>query len=156
MLVPASENSTVFRGFLARNCPATIKLFISYTCKTLPVNCYFSFDFRGPCIASIFLFIYFQHDATLQSLFISRKLLYMFRVVSPPIIRNTTVFTASGTCQNFTATCHYCGRVTTLPQKRQVAVTVWQVPDAVNTVVCATDDGWRYHPKHVEQFSRNK
>jgi len=48
------------------------------------------------------------------------KLLYMFRVVSPPI--------------------------------RQVAVTVWQIPDAVDTVVCAPDDGWRYHPKHLEQF----
>ena len=24
--------------------------------------------------------------------------------------------------------------------------------DAVNTVVCAPDDGWRYHSKHVEQF----
>ena len=27
-----------------------------------------------------------------------------------------------------------------------------QVPDAVDTVVCAPDDGWRYHAKHVEQF----
>ena len=35
---------------------------------------------------------------------------------------------------------------------RQVAVTVWQIPDALNTVICAPDDGWRYHPKHVEQF----
>jgi hypothetical protein len=26
------------------------------------------------------------------------------------------------------------------------------MPDAVDTVVCASDDGWRYHPKHVEQF----
>jgi hypothetical protein len=26
------------------------------------------------------------------------------------------------------------------------------VPDAVDTVVCAPDDGWRYHPKHVERF----
>jgi hypothetical protein len=34
-----------------------------------------------------------------------------------------------------------------------VAVTVWQIPDAVDTVVCAPDDGWKYHPKHVEQFS---
>jgi len=50
------------------------------------------------------------------------KLLYMFRVVPPPNIR------------------------------RQVAVTVWQIPDAVDTVDCAPDDGWRYHPKHVEQF----
>ena len=23
---------------------------------------------------------------------------------------------------------------------------------AVDTVVCAPDDGWRYHPEHVEQF----
>jgi hypothetical protein len=26
------------------------------------------------------------------------------------------------------------------------------IPDAVDTVVCAPDDGWNYHPKHVEQF----
>jgi len=29
---------------------------------------------------------------------------------------------------------------------------MWQIPDAIDTVVCAPDDGWRYHPKHVEQF----
>jgi len=27
------------------------------------------------------------------------------------------------------------------------------VPDPVITVTCAPDDGWRYHPKHVEQFT---
>jgi len=26
------------------------------------------------------------------------------------------------------------------------------IPDAVDTVVCAPDDGWWYHPKYVEQF----
>jgi hypothetical protein len=26
------------------------------------------------------------------------------------------------------------------------------MPDAVDTGVCAPDDGWKYHPKHVEQF----
>jgi len=26
-------------------------------------------------------------------------------------------------------------------------------PNAVNTVTCAPDDGWRNHPKHVEQFT---
>jgi hypothetical protein len=36
--------------------------------------------------------------------------------------------------------------------QRRVAVTVRQIPDSVNTVVCAPDDGWLYHPKHVEQF----
>jgi hypothetical protein len=26
------------------------------------------------------------------------------------------------------------------------------MPDAVDTVVCTPDDGWKYHPKYVEQF----
>jgi len=42
--------------------------------------------------------------------------------------------------------------VPTLPRWRQVAVTVRQIPDAVDTVVCAPDDGWKYHPKHAEQL----
>jgi hypothetical protein len=29
---------------------------------------------------------------------------------------------------------------------------MWQIPDAVDTVVCAPDDGWWYYPKHIEQF----
>jgi hypothetical protein len=29
---------------------------------------------------------------------------------------------------------------------------VLQIPAAVDTVACAPDDGWWYHPKHVEQF----
>jgi len=29
---------------------------------------------------------------------------------------------------------------------------VWQIPDAIDTVVCTPDDGRRYHQKHVEQF----
>ena len=48
--------------------------------------------FRGPCIVSTFLLIYFQRDATLHSSFISGKLLCMFRVVSPPIIRSTQLY----------------------------------------------------------------
>jgi len=44
--------------------------------------------FRGPCIVSIFLLICFQQDVTLHNLCVSGKLLYMFRVVSPPIIRS--------------------------------------------------------------------
>jgi len=40
----------------------------------------------------VFVLIYFQRDATLHSLFISGKLLYMFRVVSSPIIRSTYNF----------------------------------------------------------------
>ena len=67
--------------------------------------------FRGPGIVSLFLMIYFQQDATLHNLFISGKLLYMFRVVSPPIIRSThNLFTVSGTCQTVTAICRDSGR----------------------------------------------
>jgi hypothetical protein len=29
---------------------------------------------------------------------------------------------------------------------------VRQIPDAVDTGVCAPDVKWKYHPKHVEQF----
>jgi hypothetical protein len=29
---------------------------------------------------------------------------------------------------------------------------VRQIPDAVDTVVCTPDDGWKYDPRHVEQF----
>jgi len=45
--------------------------------------------FWGLCIVSIFLLIYFQRNATLHSSIISGKLLYMFRVLFPPIIRST-------------------------------------------------------------------
>jgi hypothetical protein len=85
---------------------------------------------------------------------------------------HTTVSTASGICHTVSAICRYRGRVgtglsvlwvtyathstlkpvPTLPRWRQIAVTVWQIPDAVDTVVCAPDDGWKYHTKHVEQF----
>jgi len=27
------------------------------------------------------------------------------------------------------------------------------MPDIVDTVIWAPDDGWKYHPKHVEQFA---
>jgi hypothetical protein len=28
----------------------------------------------------------------------------------------------------------------------------YRKPQAVDTVACAPNDGWRYHPKHAEQF----
>ena len=36
---------------------------------------------------------------------------------------------------------------------RHLAVTVSIMPATVDTVIWAPDDGWRYHPKHVEQFA---
>jgi len=56
--------------------------------------------------------------------------------------------------------CRYRGRVGTRLSVLWVAyathstlkpaVTVRQIPDAVDTVVCSPDDGWWYHSKHVE------
>jgi hypothetical protein len=43
--------------------------------------------------------------------------------------------------------------VPTAPWQRKVADTVWPVPDAVIMIICAPDDGWNHHPKHVEQFT---
>ena len=68
--------------------------------------------------------IYIQQDATLHSLFVSGNCSTCFGwYLHPSSGAHTTVSTASG-----------------------------QIPAAVDTVVCASDDGWRYHPKHVEQF----
>ena len=38
-------------------------------------------------------------------------------------------------------------------RSRQVAVTVSLMPNTVDAVIWAPDDGWRYHPKNVEQFT---
>ena len=38
-------------------------------------------------------------------------------------------------------------------RSRQVAVTVSIMPDTVDTVIWAPDDGSRYQPKHVQQFA---
>jgi hypothetical protein len=64
----------------------------------------------------------------------------------------TTVSTASGICHSVIAICRYSERVGTSLSVLWVAITVWQIPDAVDTVVCAPNDGWWYHLKHVEQF----
>jgi len=83
------------------------------------------------------ILIYIQQDATLHSLFLSGNCSTCFVwYLHPSSGALTTVSTASGICQT---------------------VTVSQIPDAVDTVVCAPDDGWRYHAKHVEQFpDKNK
>jgi hypothetical protein len=119
-----------------------------------------------------------QLDAQNSYLFIYNtfiKILYMFRALpcsSSGGLRRNCIYAASGIvtvcrwlfcapvkkelflnrCTPAYATQSTLKPVPTLPRLRQIAVTVWQIPDAVDTVVCAPDDGWNYHPKHVEQF----
>ena len=81
-----------------------------------------------------------QQDETMYSLLYFFKQLYIFLVVPPPSGTHITVITASGTGQINSSTFHYRGGV-------------GPVPDAVIAVICFPDDGWGYHPKHVEQFA---
>jgi hypothetical protein len=127
---------------------------------------------NGRAPNSIPIYSYIQQDATSDSLFTSGNCStcfgWYFHLSSGT---HTTVSTESGICRTVTAICHYRGRVgtglsvlwvayathstlkpvPTLPRQWQIAVTVRQIPDAVDTVICAPDDGWKYHPKHVEQ-----
>jgi hypothetical protein len=66
----------------------------------------------------------------------------------PPSGAHITVNTASGTGQTVSASFHCRGAA---PRQCKVAETVWPVPEAVITVICAPDDGWNHHPKHVER-----
>ena len=95
----------------------------------------------------MYIYICIQQDAILHNLFISGNCSTRFGwYLHPSSGAHTTVSTASGICHTVTATCHYHGRVET------AVPTLPQIPDAVDTVVCAPDDGRRYHPIHVEQF----
>jgi len=99
-----------------------------------------------------------QQDATTYSLFISVNRSTCFGwYLHPSSGANVTVSTASGISKTVTATCperDWTGTAVPVQSRSgQVAVTVLLMPDAVDTVTLAPDDGWRYHPKHVERFT---
>jgi hypothetical protein len=78
-------------------------------------------------------------------------------VVLLPIIRSAyNCIYSIWYCHTVTAICRYRGRVGTgfnSSTKAADSSNGVTIPDAVDTVVCAPDYGWKYHPKHVEQFS---
>ena len=59
----------------------------------------------------------------------------MFRVILPTIIRSAYISS------------YIISSTIAADSSNGVTIT-----DAVDTVVCAPDDWWKYHPKHVEQF----
>jgi hypothetical protein len=67
-------------------------------------------------------------------------------------VHNFTIFTGLSVLWVAYATHSTLKSGPTFPRKRQITVTVWQITDALNTVVCAPDDGWKNHPKHIEYF----
>ena len=86
------------------------------------------------------------------------KLLYMFRVVPLPIIRSaynciySIWYLSHCYCYLPLSWKSWNPQHTQTGSNSSTIVAVWQIPDAVDTAVCAPDDGWRYHPKHLEQF----
>jgi len=91
-----------------------------------------------------------QQDATVYSLFISANCSTLFGwYLHPSPGARVTVSTVSGITER-----DWMGTAVAIQSRsRQVAVTVSIMPDIVNTVILDLDDGWRYHPKHVEQFA---
>src|SRR5215475_14954331 len=77
----------------------------------------------------------------------------MFRMVLPPIIRSayTCIYSI------WYLSHRYCYLPLSWKSWNRFRCAVGgvrhpQIPDAVDAVVCVPDDGWKYHPKHVEQF----
>jgi hypothetical protein len=100
---------------------------------------------------------YFQYMSKMQlyTIYFVCKVLYMFRVVPPPIIRSAYDYP-----QHLALSHRYCY----LPlswKSWNCSWKSWIAAGSSNGVtntrcrrysLCAPDDGWRYHPKHVEQF----
>jgi hypothetical protein len=114
---------------------------------------------------SIPIYSYIQQDATLHTLFITENFSTCFGwYFHPSSGAHTAVSTALAICHTVTFICRSECAVGGVrqPQYTQTGSNSSTIaadssngvtkPDAVDTVVCAPDDGWKYHPKHVEQF----
>ena len=89
---------------------------------------------------------------TKQSIYYSTSSLYMFRVSTEPIMRST---------QNCNYSLRYCaatslqfGQASLNALEEGSCTKLWPLPEAVVTVLCTTDDGCGWHPKHVEWTCR--
>ena len=113
----------------------TNKIFRPQDLSAVPSQIWQLFNVQGS-LHHKYIPIYVQQDATLHSLFIYGNCSTCFSWhLHPSSGAHTTVSTASGTWQTVTAPCRYRGRVGTAEQFQLFH-----------------DDGWRYNPKHVEQF----
>ena len=91
-----------------------------------------------------------QQDATTHSFILSVYCPTCFRwSLHPSSAAQITVSTASGTGQPLLLS-------VAIEKELRLSLkssTMATVPDAVDTVIRAPDDGWRVYPKHVEQFT---
>jgi hypothetical protein len=85
--------------------------------------------FMGPCFVSVFQYI---------SNKIQRYTILLYLVTALHVLGCTST--------------HHQERMQLYLQHLVIATPLCRIPDAVDTGVCAPDDGWKYHPKHLEQF----
>jgi len=122
-----------------------------------------SFDIEEPILCLWFRtsLIYINNCPTRcntkQSVYYSASSLYTFRVSTTPIIRSTQNRNYSLRYWSHflcAATSHQRGQA--WPRWWEVAEhkKMWPVPEAVVTVLCTTDDGCGWHPKHVDWTCR--
>ena len=151
--LPYFPSNRSFPEYKCRQCGPFV---INFSISVVTHAAFLSLQYEG------YIPIYIQQDATLHSLLISGNCSTCFGWYLHPLSgAHTTVSTASvirhttmdevKLLTNFNNTMflhlhiHFISNLS-------LAITVWLITDAVDTVVCAPDDGWRYHPKHVEQF----
>ena len=100
--------------------------------------------FKCPCIVK-YMPINVQKDATIYSLFISVNRSTCFGwYLHPSSGAHVTVSTVSVISKTVTKP------IPVQSRSRLVAVTALLMPV---TVTWTPDDGWRYHPKHVQRFA---
>jgi len=85
--------------------------------------------------------IIIQQDATEYILLNLSTAQHVLGIFHPSSVAHNTVSTVSGIIETVTATCRE--RVCLIqPRSRQVAIQVSLMPDTVDTVIWAADDGW--------------
>jgi hypothetical protein len=103
------------------------------------ISCICVYISSHPTTIATPILIYIQQDAMLHSLFYLETALH---------VSGGTIITHHQECKQL----YLQHLVFVTPLLLPATITEWQTSDAVDTVVCAPDDGWRYHLKHVEQF----
>ena len=144
--VPTSDRNWNYGGTFSINCKVFSNFFYNYSVNFMWKNVTHS------CSNT-------EHVSALLIYLVN--IFYTLKHVSCAVVeRNfTTLPCIAEECIHGQACCrcnNSCERDWTVPvqsRSRQVAVAVLLMSDAVDTVTWDPDDGWRYHPKHVDRFT---
>jgi hypothetical protein len=108
------QDATLHNLFISMKCSTCFRRYLRPSSRDQ--NCIYSIGYLSNLYCCLPLSWKSSNSYLFMYLFIYiHEMLYMFHAVPPPIIRSSkTVYTASGTCQTFTAACRYRGRIPTL------------------------------------------